>query len=358
MSVEELRKAIDEVDAELLKLIKRRAELAERVGEVKRSLGLPLVNAAREEEVLSKAREAAERCNLDTDLMLLAFKAIIGLCREAQRRRLTVAFLGPEGSFSEEAAVRAFLASGAHFRPVPTIRDVFRSVEEGDADYGVVPIENSLEGSVVETLDLLPRSKLKVCGEVELRIKLNLIAGADTDLEDVKCVLSHPHALGQCRKFLETTLRRAEVRSCSSTAEAVREAIKLRGAAAIGSEYAATIYGGRILARGIEDARDNFTRFLVVGHKRLAEGKGRKTTVVFHLPNVPGALYKALASFALRNINLTHIESRPVKDEPWEYLFYLDFEGDEEDEACRQALKELAERALLMKVLGSYGNLS
>lgn len=357
MNLDELRKAIDKVDSEILRLIKRRAELVARIGGVKQSLGLPLVDSSREEEILSRVKAAAEQYNLNTDLMLLAFKAVIGLCRESQRR-LTVALLGPEGSFSEEAAIKVFLAKGVLFKPVLTVRDVFRSVEEGDADFGVVPIENSLEGSVNETLDLLTKGKLKICGEVELRIKLNLIARVDTNLEDIEYVFSHPHALGQCRNFLETILRRAKVRSCSSTAEAVREAIKLKGAAAIGSEYAATIYGGQILARGIEDAKDNFTRFIVIGHRSLVGGRRRKTSVFFRLPNVPGSLYKALAPFANRNINLTRIESRPVKDKPWEYLFYLDFEGDEEDEKCRRALKELAEKTLFMRILGSYGSLS
>jgi prephenate dehydratase len=285
-------------------------------------------------------------------LTLLAFKAIMGLCKKVQER-MKVAFLGPRGTFSEEAALKAFLSEGARFEPFTTLSGVFEAVERGSVDYGAVPIENSIEGFVGETLDLLAKSDMRVCGEVEVRVCLNLIVKPGAKLEDVSMVISHPQALNQCRSFLRSILRDVEVRECSSTAEAVKKVMNSDGVAAIGSSLAATIYGGEILMRCVEDFKDNYTRFLIIGRKRIERAVGRKTSVIFEVPNTPGSLHKALSPFASRGINLTCIVSRPVKNKPWEYMFYLEFEGD--DEKC---LEELKERTSYVKVLGTYGKLS
>jgi len=351
VSLESIRRQIDEVDLEILKLLKRRAELASAIGELKRKLSMPVSDPAREASVLAKVVSEAQAQGLDPELATLAFKAIIGLCKKVQERT-RVAFLGPRGTFSEEAALKAFLSEGALLEPLATLPGIFEAVEKGSVDYGAVPIENSIEGFVGETLDLLATSDVKVCGEVEVKVHLNLIARPGTKLEDISVVLSHPQALNQCKSFLKRVLHSVEVRECSSTAEAVRMAVESDGVAAIGSSLAAVIYGGEILMRNVEDFKDNYTRFLIIGQKRVERATGCKTSVIFEVPNTPGSLYKALSPFALRGINLTCIVSRPVKSRPWDYMFYLEFEGD--DEEC---LKELKEKTSHMKVLGTFGRL-
>jgi len=354
----ELRERIDEIDREILTLISRRIEVARMLGELKRVRGLPVADYDREEEVLKRALAIADQMGLDRELTSLILRALIGMCRRAQAR-LRVAYLGPRGSFTEEAALKAFLIEGAEMNPVPSIRHVFRAAESGDADYGVVPVENSIEGGVGETLDMLVETPLRVCGEVAVRISLCLIARPGTRLQDVKTVISHPHAIAQCRGFLNSVLRNARIETCSSTAEAVERAVEMDGAAAIGSRAAAYLYGGEVLAGDIQDVRDDVTRFFILGRRRLERARGSKTSIIFRLPHTPGALYEALAPFAARRINLTRIESRPAKGRPWEYVFHVDFEGDGEgDERCIQALRELREKTLFLKILGSYGLVS
>jgi chorismate mutase/prephenate dehydratase len=352
MSLESIRRQIDEVDSEILKLLKRRVELASAIGELKRKLSMPISDPAREANALARMVSEARAQGLDAELTALTFKAIMGLCKKVQERA-RVAFLGPRGTFSEEAALKAFLSEGALLEPLATLSGVFDAVERGSVDYGVVPIENSIEGFVGETLDLLTASDVKVCGEVEVRVNLNLIAKPGTKLEDISVVLSHPQALSQCRSFLRRVLHNVEVRECSSTAEAVKKAVSSDRVAAIGSSLAAVIYGGEVLMRNIEDFKDNCTRFLIVGQKKIERAIGCKTSVIFEVPNTPGSLYKALSPFALRGINLACIVSRPVKDKPWNYMFYLEFEGD--DEKC---LEELKERASYVKILGTFGKLN
>jgi chorismate mutase/prephenate dehydratase len=355
--LEELRRMIDEVDAGILHLVARRVEIARRIGELKRTSGLPVADLEREEEVLRRGGELAEALKIDKELISIALRALIGICRRAQSPG-RVSYLGPRGSFSEEAAFKALLSRGLEPHPMPTIRDVFRAVESGDAEYGVVPVENSIEGGVKETLDLLAETPLSVCGEVQVRISLNLIAKPGTRLEDVQAVMSHPTALAQCRGFLSRTLRNVRVEDCPSTADAVRRALELDGAAAIASKIAAAVYGGEIIANDIQDVKDDVTRFFVMGRGRLAGSGRRKTSVIFRLQHRPGSLHEALSIFASKRINLTRIESRPVKERPWEYLFHVDFEGDgEEDERCIEALRELGEKALFLKILGSYEEL-
>jgi len=355
--IEGLRSEIDEIDREIINLISRRVEVSKRIGELKKRLGLPAVDLGREAEVLRSRRELAARLSLDVELVDLAFKAIVGMCRRVQRRR--VAFLGPRGSFSEEAAARAFLKEGGELQPMPSIGDVFRAVELGDADYGVVPVENSLEGGVGETLDQLVETPLRICGEVKVKASLCLIARPGTSLQEVELVLSHPHALNQCRAFLSKALRHARVEVRSSTAEAVREAVLLERAAALGSRAAAILYGGEVLASDVQDSKESFTRFLVLGRERLQGTVGSKTSIIFKLPHTSGSLYNALQPFASRGINLTRIESRPARGELWSYVFHVDFEGDcERDEPCREALEDLKGRTLFLKVLGSYGEVA
>ncbi|MDJ0274818.1 MAG: prephenate dehydratase [Nitrososphaerota archaeon] len=267
--------------------------------------------------------------------------------------KLRVAFQGELGSYSEEAAAKFF---GQGFEPVPmrSLLSVFTAVEAGAADYGVVPIENSIEGGVGETYDLLLSSGLRVVGEVYVRVVHCLIGLEGAELSDIRRVYSHPQALAQCRAYI--TMMGFEPVSTYDTAGAVKLVKEMgdRSNAAIASERAATIYGMKVLAKGIEDYGRNYTRFLVMGREALGTPRRPKTSVIFSVPHRAGALFRALEPFAVREINLTKIESRPTRARPWQYYFFVDFEGDSRDERVREALAELASRTLFLKVLGTY----
>lgn len=354
MNLEELRREIDELDKRIVELLARRVSIAKAIGEAKCKEKLCIVDLGREWEVLSNVRIESLRLGLNPDAVVDVYRRIIDLCRSVQNP-VKVAFLGPSGSFTEEAARKFFPSEGyAEFKGYPSIRDLFRAVEEGEADYGVAPIENSIEGSVNETLDLLFETKLKICGELEHRVRLNLIAKPGLRIEHIKVLISHPQAINQCRSFIGRVLRDVEIREAASTSQAVKIALESEYTAAIGSELAAKLYGGEIIAKGIEDYRNNYTRFFLLGWEDTPHIEGCKTSIVFSTPHKPGALYKALSVFAEKGINLTKIESRPIKERPWEYLFYVDFEGHREDEVCKQALECLKEKTLFVKILGSY----
>jgi len=270
-----------------------------------------------------------------------------------QSTELVVAFQGERGAYSEEAAL-SYFDSKIEFLPCKTLKEVFQAVESGRAAVGMVPVENSLEGAVSETYDLLLSSNLIVSGEYNLRVRHCLIANPGVRIEDVRKVYSHPQALAQCRRFLD--ILGAELIPYYDTAGSAymikRE--RLMDAAAIASKRAAEIYGLQILAESIEDSPNNYTRFFVIG-KFEREPTGRdKTSIVFTTKHVPGALYAALGVFARRGINLTKIESRPTKQTPWEYNFYVDFEGHKLDANVREALEELKAHTLYIKILGSY----
>lgn len=264
-----------------------------------------------------------------------------------------VAFQGERGAYSEIAAEK-FFKSSVKFLPCRDLEDVFRSVECSHVDYGIIPVENSIEGSVARSYDLMRDSNLKVVGEVIIKISHCLISYHDYELKDIRRVYSHPQALGQCRDFI----RRHKLTPLPTydTAGSVKmlSMRRIRYAAAIASRKAAGIYGLKILAEGIEDNKNNYTRFLVVSGSMAKPTGNDKTSIVFTVRHVPGALYRALEVFASRGINLTKIESRPVVGRPWEYYFYLDFEGNIEDHVVKDALKELSKRTTYIKVLGSY----
>ena len=263
-----------------------------------------------------------------------------------------VAFQGERGAYSE-AAVHAFFAPDIPVKPFRTLSEVFSSVEEASVKSAVVPIENSLEGAVNETYDLLLTTGVRVCGEVNLRIVHCLISRPETSFKEVKVVYSHPQALAQCRRFIETY--RLEPKPVYDTAGSVIMLKKTdKSAAAIASLHAAKIYGMKVLKRGIEDSHSNYTRFFVLGMKDSPRGGADKTSIIFSAKHVPGSLYRILGEFASRKINLTKIESRPTRKTPWEYVFYVDFEGHRTDRLCEEALREVRTRALFLKVIGSY----
>jgi len=267
--------------------------------------------------------------------------------------KLKAGYLGPEGTFCEQAA-RRYFGENAELVSLKSIPEVFEAVESRSLDVGVVPVENSTEGSVNLTLDLLYRTPIKVVGEIEEPIRHNLIVKPGTKLGEVKTLLSHPQALAQCRKFLEQRFAKARILETSSTAAAVKKLQRLKGAAAIGSEASARAYKMRIALRDIGDNPRNITRFLVIGTTPPPPTGNDKTAVVFATENIPGALYQALEPFAERGINLTKIESRPLKEREWEYIFYMDFEGHSSEERCLEALEELKGICRFLKILGSY----
>lgn len=266
---------------------------------------------------------------------------------------LRVAFQGERGSYSEEAVIR-FFGDAAEPHPRKSISAVFMSVEAGEVEAGVIPVENSIEGSVGESYDFLLTTSLKVVGEINLRISHCLIGIEGATLEGLKKVISHPQALGQCRAYIASL--GLEPISHYDTAGAVRLVKEMddKTVAAIASARAAEIYSMSILARDIEDYGRNYTRFLVISRGEPQRAQKEKTSVIFTLPHRPGALYDALGAFAKRGINLTKIESRPTRARPWQYNFYVDFEGHISDKQVREALSELAAKTILLKVLGSY----
>jgi chorismate mutase/prephenate dehydratase len=272
---------------------------------------------------------------------------------EAGKQTLKVAFQGERGAYSESAVYR-FFGESAEVKPCRDFKDVFKSVEEQETDFGVVPVENSIEGSVNQTYDLFLKHDLKVRGEIIVKIEHCLIANPGTKLEDVKAVYSHPQALAQCRTFLEKSgWELVPTYDTAGSVKILREK-GLKNAAALASEKAAELYKMKILAREIADNPENYTRFFVIGKKDAPMTGKDKTSVIFAATHKPGALYYALGEFAKRGINLTKIESRPTKQTPWEYNFYLDFEGNKSEPRCAEALEALKEHAAFIKILGSY----
>ena len=266
---------------------------------------------------------------------------------------MLVAFQGERGAFSE-SAVYDFFGQSIAVKACRNLSDVFQSVETEETEYGVVPIENSLEGSVNPTYDLFLEHNLKVCGEIVIRIVHCLIAHPETDLGSVKTVYSHPQALGQCRKFLERLgCRLIPTFDTAGSVKMIKEE-GLTNAAAVASEKAAEIYCMNVLAREIEDNPNNYTRFFVLSKKDSQYSGEDKTSIIFSGKNVPGSLYRVLEEFAKRDIDLTKIESRPTKQLPWEYNFYLDFKGHRTEKRCKEALEGLKNKTFFVKILGSY----
>ena len=265
----------------------------------------------------------------------------------------TVAFQGERGAYSE-SAVYQFFGPKTQAKPCKDFRDVFESVKRQDVQAGVVPVENSLEGSINQNYDLFFSYDLKVCGEVIVKVEHCLIVNPGTSIDQIKAVYSHPQALAQCRSYLEKT--KWEIIPTYDTAGSVKiiKEQKLLNAAAIASERAAQIYSMQILARDIADNKENFTRFFVLSQEDAAPTGKDKTSIIFSAKHEPGSLYHALGEFAKRKINLTRIESRPTKKTAWEYNFYLDFEGHRTEPKCAEALKALEKYAIFVKILGSY----
>jgi len=348
--LQQVRRSIDTLDREIAKLINKRASLALDVAKIKSktrndsSIYVP----SREKEVIKNVTSAGGI--LDEEAVRNIYTEIISACRNLECP-IKIAFLGPWATFTHQAAIRNFGSSG-YFIPVSTPREVLIEVESDRADFGVVPVENSNEGSVNVTLDMLTETELKICAEISLKIEqCFLVKDPKTEIARV---YSHSHALAQTRNWILRNYPDVELISVSSTAEAAKRVAKEDFAAAVASEVAAKIYDLYILQKGIQDSRENFTRFFVIG-KLLTKPSGKdKTSLIFTVKDKVGALYHILRIFNKNNVNLTGIESRPTKKKVWEYIFFVDFRGHIEDKNIASMIESLKRECIFVKVLGSY----
>lgn len=349
--LEKLRERIDGIDAEILRLLNERARCAVDVAKVKRGQGeASFYRPEREAGILRQVREQ-NTGPLPADAVVRIFREIMSECL-ALEEPLVVAFLGPEGTFTD-LATRKHFGQAAAVLPLASIDNVFREVESGRAHFGVVPIENSTEGVVTHTVDCFLESPLLICGEVILPVQHHLLSRCDR-LEEVEVVMAHPQALAQCRQWLDRELPRVERRQSSSNGRAAQDAAGMPGAAAIASEAAAERYGLRVLAKNIEDRGDNTTRFLVIGRVEAGKTGRDRTSIMLSTANRPGSLFGLLKPIADAGISLTRIESRPSRCMNWDYVFFLDFIGHRQDPVVAGCLEKLRESADMVKILGSY----
>ncbi|MCP4698703.1 MAG: prephenate dehydratase [Gammaproteobacteria bacterium] len=347
-----VRTHIDELDVQIQELITQRAKLAEKVSHAKHATEKEpvLYRPEREAEVLRKV-SARDRGPLSEKAINGIFREIMSACLAVQKP-LRVAFLGPEGTYSQTAVLKHF-GRCVHTLATQTIEDVFREVEAGNADYGVAPAENSSEGGVNHTLNMFICSPLLICGEVELEIHQYLLSHADT-LQKIKRIYSHRQSFGQCRSWLNTQLSGIEQIAVNSNAEAAQRAAAEPDAAAIAGESTAEIYGLRILAARIEDELDNTTRFVVLGRQSVQPTSRDKTSIVVSGPNQSGALYQLLGPIAENKLNMTRIESHPSRRGIWAYVFFIDIEGHADDPVIAKAMGEIKAQSAMFKHLGSY----
>jgi chorismate mutase / prephenate dehydratase len=350
MDLGDWRSRISELDNQILSLLNQRAEAALRIGDLKRRQDAPSYVPEREAAILDRLT-AASHGPLSAEVVAAIWREILSACRSLEGP-VTVAYLGPQATFTHQAARERF-GEAVSYRPSRSIADVFEDVERGRAQFGVVPVENSIEGAVNVTLDRLVDSDLHICGELTLEIGQYLLSRA-AELRDVKRVLSHPQGLAQCRGWLAANLPDVPAEETTSTAAAAELAAGDPSLAAIASELAGRLYGVPVLRERIEDIRQNTTRFLVIGRQATGPSGRDKTTILFAMPNQPGALYRILEPFARVGLNLTKIESRPAKRMPWDFVMFVDFEGHRDTPAVAAALSEIAERTRHLKILGSY----
>lgn len=351
------RQEIERIDSEILRLIAERQECARVIGENKRSAGTNVFVPEREEELLRKLERRAAELNVPAANIRAIFREIISASVALQMQEKTVAYLGPEGTFTHQAARKNFGGS-VRLVPMRTIAEIFEAVERDAAGYGVIPVENSSAGAVAGALDTLAESDLKIVAQIQLAVEQCLISRAP--LEKIRRVLSKDIGLAQCSQWLMHHLPAADLVPTDSTAAAVAEAAKDECSAAIAGSIAAEIYGVPVLEKGIQDSAENVTRFLVVGKKPnpACTSCEEKTSLVVFIKNEPGSLLGMLEPFSKRGINLTSIDSRPSRRRPWEYLFFVDLIGAWDSPEVRDAIAELERRSVFVKHLGSYPNLA
>ena len=349
MSLEELRNRIDELDHQLVKLLNERARVVVEIGKLKDKTGGQVYAPDREKEVFARIAEANKGPLPD--------KCLVAIWRELMsgsfvlERPLRIGYLGPGGSFSHTAAMLKF-GQSVEYEPLADIRSIFDEVGKGHCDLGLAPIENTTGGGVIETLDALIESDVKVCSEVLMTIHHNLLANCS--LEQIERIYSRPEVFAQCRNWLSATFKGAKTIAVASTAKAAQMAADESGAAAIGSRVAAEVYGLKVVCENIEDIANNITRFLVVGREDAKPTGDDKTAILFSTAHKAGALADVLEVFKKYGINLTNIESRPSKKRQWEYYFFVDFVGHRTDEQVQKGLQETGKHCLQLSILGSF----
>lgn len=349
MSLKKLRQQIDTIDDKITALLNMRIGVAARIADVKKRDGKSLYSPEREGEVLRKI-SLRNKGPLANSALEAIYREIMSSAL-AVKEPLRIAYLGPEATFTHLAALKRF-GSQVKYISCNTIADVFLEVERDAADYGVVPIENSIEGAVSHTLDMFVDSDLKICAQIILDVSHNLLANCAKG--KIKRIYSNPYVFGQCRIWLQENLPYVEIIEVSSTTRAAQIAKKETGSACIASLLAAKIYKLKVLAKDIEDSPHNITRFLVIGKSDAGRTNNDKTSVMFSIKDRVGALYDMLSSFKRYKINLTKIESRPSKKKAWDYYFFVDLEGHITDQRVKKALSKLQSQCTFMKVLGSY----
>jgi chorismate mutase/prephenate dehydratase len=349
MSLEELRNRIDELDDKIVKLLNERARVVVEIGKLKSKSGGQIYAPDREKEVLEKIAKANEGPLPDKCLMAIWREMMSGSF--VLERPLRIGYLGPTGSFSHTAAMLKF-GQSVEYEPLADIRSIFDEVSKGHCDLGLVPIENTTGGGVIETLDALIDSDVKVCSEVLMTIHHNLLANCS--LEQIEKIYSKPEVFAQCRNWLSATFKEAKTIAVASTAKAAQMAADESGAAAIGSKVAAEVYGLKVVCENIEDIANNITRFLVVGREDAKPTGDDKTAILFSTAHKAGALADVLEVFKKYGINLTNIESRPSKKRQWEYYFFVDFVGHRTDEQVQKGLEKGGKHCLQLSILGSF----
>ncbi len=351
-ALSEARERIDAIDKQIQSLIAERAGWAQKVGKAKGVLkaAVDYYRPEREAQVL---RQVLDRNTgpLSDEVLLRLFREIMSACL-AQQEPLKIGFLGPEGTFSQQALVKHF-GHSARGLPLASIEEVFQEVEAGHADFGVVPVENSGQGTIQSTLDMFLTSNLKICGEVELHVHQFLLSRTGR-IEDIERVYSHPMSLAQCKTWLRQNLPAVEKVAVVSNAEAARRARLADDAAAIAGESAGHVYGLKVVSGPIEDRPDNATRFLVLGRELFSPSGHDRTSLLVFVRDQPGALYNVLSPFAKYGVSMNRIESRPSHTGRWQYAFFIDVSGHVEQDTVKSALSELGEYAADVKILGSY----
>ena len=345
-----LREKIDETDTGILALLNRRAQLAIEVAKTKTENKMDFYAPERELEIYGRLMKI-NRGPFPNGAIKPVFREIISASLSLEQT-IRIAYLGPKATFTHLASIQHFGRSATYIKK-SNIAEIFDEVERDRVHFGIVPIENSTEGVVNNTLDMFVESDLKICAEILLEISHHLMSMTG-EMEQIEKVFSHPHAIAQCRNWLENNLPNIPVLDVASTAVAAQNAADDPSVAAIASEFAATLYDLRIVKRKIEDNINNFTRFLVIGKKEPKKSGYDKTSIVFSVKDEVGALYRMLEPFARNGVNLTKIESRPLKKKAWEYVFFVDMEGHMSNENVKEALNELEKNCIFLKILGSY----
>lgn len=354
--IEKLRTHIDKIDDEICLLIHQRLQLACKIGQRKVQLGKEntvYLNPERQMQILQRIRQQTKKQNLPEEALMAIFTEIMSLCLNAESSTRVI-YLGPAGTYTQQAALK-FFGKSSEFHPVHSIPEVFREVEAKKALYGVIPIENSSEGMVSNTMDVLLNSPLYIVGEIKMAVHHCLLAHPwIKDPQDISVVFSHQQSIGQCRLWLSEHLPNVEIRTENSNARAAQQTAHTPNSAVIASALNAEIYKLNIVAQNIEDQPENSTRFLIVGKQKTAPSGNDKTSLVVAAKNRPGSLYKLLECFYNNDVDLSLLESRPTPIHNWQYYFFIDCYGHQEDEQIHKSLKQLEKQSGFLKILGSY----